>query len=311
MRGQREHAVSSDGHDRDFTPATAAKTLQLAGRKAGLDTGGAQLLRLGSNAVYRLRRAPVVVRVARATADAEEARRAVAVARWLESVDYPAVRAVDVEQPVVVDGRTVTFWGALSDNGDRYASASQVGELLVRLHSLTPPPGLDLPPTRPFDRMGIRIDTSTGISSNDRTFLHERMEKLSEDYEGVSFALPPGVIHGDANVGNVLLNQNDEPTVIDLDGFSIGPREWDLIQTALFYDRLGWHTHEEYEAFVSIYGFDIMTWSGYPVLRDIRELLMVTWLAQKVHEDERTAQEFRKRVHALKSGASRKDWLPY
>ena len=40
--------------------------------------------------------------------------------------------------------------------------------------------------------------------------------------------------------------------VFDLDSFAVGPREWDLVQTALFYDRLGWHTREEYRTFVEV-----------------------------------------------------------
>jgi hypothetical protein len=58
------------------------------------------LLRLGSNAVYHLK-APVVVRVSRPGTDIVPVRRTVAVARWLESVDYPAVRAIHVDQPVI------------------------------------------------------------------------------------------------------------------------------------------------------------------------------------------------------------------
>jgi len=65
---------------------------------AGIDATGARLLRVGSNAVYRLK-APVIGRVARPGADSAEVRRTVAVARWLQSVGYPAVRVADVDQP--------------------------------------------------------------------------------------------------------------------------------------------------------------------------------------------------------------------
>src|SRR5689334_1502578 len=43
-----------------------------------------------------------------------------------------------------------------------------------------------------------------------------------------------------------ILDEHMQAVLIDLDSVSIGPREWDLIQTALFADRLGWHTTEEY-----------------------------------------------------------------
>jgi len=55
-----------------------------------------------------------------------------------------------------------------------------------------------------------------------------------------------------------------DPVLIDPDSFAAGPREWDLVQTALFYDRFGWHNAKEYRTFVDVYGFDIMDWSGYP-----------------------------------------------
>jgi hypothetical protein len=46
------------------------------------------------------------------------------------------------------------------------------------------------------------------------------------------------------------------PVLIDLDGFAVGPREWDLMQTAMYYDSFGWHTREEYEDFARAYGYD-------------------------------------------------------
>jgi len=98
--------------------------LEQACATVGIDAGGARLLRVGSNAVYRLK-PPVIVRVSRPGADPGQVRRTVAVARWLESAGYPAVRAVDVDQPVAVDGHLVTFWDAVSDDGDQYASTAE------------------------------------------------------------------------------------------------------------------------------------------------------------------------------------------
>jgi aminoglycoside phosphotransferase (APT) family kinase protein len=54
--------------------------------------------------------------------------------------------------------------------------------------------------------------------------------------------LPPGVIHGDASIGNVLRDRQGDPAVIDLDGFAIGPPEWDVVLTAIYCDSFGWHT---------------------------------------------------------------------
>jgi aminoglycoside phosphotransferase (APT) family kinase protein len=268
-------------------------------------------LRIGENAIFRLP-GRVIARVARTLAYEVDARKEVAVARWLESEGYPAVRALSIEQPVVVDERVVTFWEVISDE-DSYGSTAEVASLLVRLHGMEPPPppSLDLPALRPFARAELRIDANGWLGSDDRDFLQGRLEELRAKYADLDFALPQGVIHGDASVGNVLHDRGGKPVAIDLDGFAIGPREWDLVLTAMYYDSFGWHTREEYEAFVRVYGFDVMEWPGYPVLRDVREFLMVTWLSQKAPGDERVAAEVRKRITALRTGGAKKDWQPY
>ena len=130
--------------------------LEQACATAGIDAEGARLLRVGSNAVYRLK-PPIIVRVSRPGADPGQVRRTVAVARWLESAGYPAVRAVDVDQPVAVDGHLVTFWEAVSDDGDQYASTAEVAELLAKLHALTAPDDLHLPELAPFANAPQRI----------------------------------------------------------------------------------------------------------------------------------------------------------
>ena len=279
---------------------------------AGLDPDGARLLRLGSNAVYRLK-APIVARISRPGADLDHARRTVAVARWLESAAYPAVRLaeVDVDQPIVTDGYIATFWQALSDDGDQYASTPEIAEAVRKLHQLTAPEDLHLPELNPFANAEQRIATNTWLTPGDRAFLTQTLATLRDAYDTLEFVLPQGVIHGDASVGNVLLDSHGDPKLIDLDGFAIGPREWDLALTAIYYDSFGWHTREEYEAFARVYGFDIMGWPGYPVMRSVREFLMVTWVIQKAPESKEAAAEASKRIVALRTGASRKDWQPY
>ena len=40
--------------------------------------------------------------------------------------------------------------------------------------------------------------------------------------------------------------------------------------TAIYYDSFGWHTREEYQDSARVYGYDIMTWPGYPAMRAVR-----------------------------------------
>jgi Ser/Thr protein kinase RdoA (MazF antagonist) len=296
------------GHD--LSESRAHVLLERACGLAGLNAGGARLLRIGSNAVYHLAD-PVVVRISRKDADPARARRTVAVARWLESVDYPAVRATDIDQPIEIDGHAITFWQSVSEDGDQYASIAEVAAVLAELHRLTAPSFLHLPVLAPFEDAAKRIAVNEWLSPADRAFLTEQLAVMQERYTSLEFVLPQGVIHGDANIGNVLLDRNGNPVVIDLDGFAVGPREWDLALTAIYYDSFGWHTRDEYETFVRVYGFDIMQWPGYPTMRAIREFLMVTWVIQEAKENPQVAAEAAKRIAALRTGVSRKDWQPY
>ena len=277
---------------------------------AGIDADGARLLRLGSNAVYRLKDR-IVARVSRPGADIDHASRTVAVARWLESVGYPAVRAIHVNQPIATDEYIITFWQALSKDGDQYASTPEIAEILARLHELIAPETLHLPPLAPFANAAQRIHANAWLIPGDRTFLTATLATLQDAYENLEFVLPQGVIHGDAGVGNVLRDTHGDPVLIDLDGFAIGPREWDLALTAIYYDSFGWHSRDEYEEFARVYGFDVMQWPGYRVMRSVREFLMVTWVIQKAAESDQAAAEARKRISALRTGASRRDWQPY
>lgn len=289
--------------------AQARAVLTAACASVGLDPSDARLVRLGSNAVFRLTD-PIVARIARSDTESAHARRTVAVARWLESEDYPAVRALPFDQPLTVNRYAVTFWQAVSPIGDEWTSVPEIAELLVRLHKLVAPNGLDLPEVAPFATAEGRIASSAWLTAGSRNILTDKLAELRERYARLEWVLTSGVIHGDASIGNALRDWNGRPVMIDLDNFAIGHREWDLILTAVYYDSFGWHTAEEYEGFTRAYGYDIMKWDGYPTLRELSEFMMITWVITKASENPRVADEASKRIETLRTGASRKDWAP-
>lgn len=292
-----------------FTEAAATTALVAACRLVDLDDRDATLIRIGSNAVFRLR-SPVIVRIARDRGAMSDAYQQIAVARWLEKASYPAMRALPIEQPVRVDGHAVTFWESVSEKAE-YASIGQVAELIRQLHQLPYPPSCDLPLYRPFELLDERLAGLESIDRADAEFLRDRAAKLRAEYDALAFDLPAGPIHGDANVGNVILGRDGRPVLIDLDSFAWGPREWDLVQTALFYERFGWHTEAEYREFVDVYGFDIMGWPGYPILAGYRELSMTLWLAGMAKQDDAANAEVHKRVESIRTKGSRRDWAPF
>ncbi|MDX3077322.1 aminoglycoside phosphotransferase family protein [Streptomyces sp. MI02-7b] len=293
----------------EFDANAASAILRQACEVADVDPDGIEILRFGDHVVFRLDGGRIVSRVGRSPDRLPSVRREVAVAEWLAAEGYPAARLVTgAEQPVVVQGHPVTFWAGLA-NGDTYASTGEMGVLLRRLHDLKPPPFL-LPPLQPFDKVAQRLKRAA-IPDATRAFLRSLVDDLAAEYDRLRFAFPAGHLHGDFNVGNVLRDADGRPKIVDLDGFVTGPREWDLMQTAMYYDSFGWHTESEYADFVTGYGFDVREWSGYTVLRSIRELLMITWLSQNAGTNPRAAEEVEKRVESLRSGGSRRDWAPF
>ena len=137
-----------------FTDATARKALTHACQLAGIDAQTVELIRMGSNAVYRVD-GDVIARVAPSTKLMANAEKQIEVARWLESVDYPATRACVVTQPVEADGRVVTFWESISRK-TVYAPIRDVALLIKRLHALPAPADVDLPDLQPFGCRGDR-----------------------------------------------------------------------------------------------------------------------------------------------------------
>ncbi|MFF8928722.1 phosphotransferase enzyme family protein [Streptomyces longwoodensis] len=293
----------------DFDAGAAKSILRRACAVADVDPDGIEILRLGDHAVFRIDGGRIISRVGRGADRLAAVRREVAVARWLADREYPAARLVtDAEQPIVIEDHPVTFWGALAD-GDTYASTAEMGVLLRRLHDLKSPP-FSLPILQPFEKVASRLGRAV-IPERTRAYLRSMAKDLEAEYECLEFSLPAGHLHGDFNVGNVLRDAAGCPHVIDLDGFAAGPREWDLMQTAMYYDSFGWHTETEYADFVAGYGFDVREWAGYAVMRSVRELLMVTWLSQNAGANPRAADEVEKRVATLRSGGSRRGWAPF
>jgi aminoglycoside phosphotransferase (APT) family kinase protein len=247
----------------------------------------------------------VVIRVARSVELSAKVEKELRVARWLAEVDYPAVRVIDgITQPIVVDGRLVTFWQEIRGSGDQ-PSWTDLATLLRRLHGLPDAP-FELPTFDPFGMLPTRIAAAADSVRKDVDFLATRYEALRAQYADLNFPSPFGLIHGDAHPGNLMF-EGIQPVLLDLEVVAIGPQEWDLTPAALSVERFGLPL-AEYSAFAHAYGRDVRKWAGWPVLRDIRELTMTTWLMQNVDEDARIASEYALRVASLREGDSERRW---
>ncbi|MGW1881290.1 aminoglycoside phosphotransferase family protein [Streptomyces sp. NPDC001970] len=294
-----------------FTSAEATQVMVAACRAAGLDARGAELIRFGENALFRLASAPVIVRIARSVEYLPLSRNEVAVSRWLASEGFAAARVVDdLEQPLLIDGHPVTFWHLIVE-GERRATYGELGAVLRDLHALELPAGLELPPYSVFGKTDLRLGRASGIPVDDIEFLRKRDRELREESAELRFESAKGPVHGDAHVQNLMVDDRGQVVLIDFEVFCFDHPEWDLMVTAVEHHSLGWQTDEQYADFVAAYGQDLYDWGGYDTLRRIQEFHMTTWLMQNVGEDEHTADEYRRRIAGLRNDDGPRDWRPW
>lgn len=290
-----------------FTSKRTEAILRSACQERGLDPTGVKLLRFGENAIYGLDREPVVVRIGRSMNAADKETR---VAKWLELNHFPAARlAPGLGEVVIVDGLPVTFWERIPEDPTPVTPA-EFGKVLHDLHALPVPDWLSLPDFEPMPKTQGRLRAIPPgyLTASDLDFLLRRYKEISAKYSQLDFALPPGPIHGDAHPGNVMRALDGTLRLIDFEDFAYGPREWDASVMSVRHQAFGWTSDEEYHAYVEAYGFDPITWPGFPVIRAARELNMTTWLAQTIHESEEIASEVRKRIADLRDDQAPRHW---
>ncbi|MEU7839249.1 aminoglycoside phosphotransferase family protein [Nonomuraea sp. NPDC049129] len=292
-----------------FTSHEALTTLQETCEVTGLAGQDARLIRLGENALFVLPAEQVVVRIARSLEVLDDVRKEVAVSAWLRQAGIPAAEATAHPQPFIVRDKPVTLWHLVSDSGSP-ASLNDLAYVLRDLHRADVPAGLELPHLEILSRVSERITAASVLTEQDRQFLLARRQELQSAYDALTFSLPSCAVHGDAHSDNLIRTADGDIVLIDFERFAFGPPETDLAVTAIEH-AVGWGTRAEYDQFAEHYGFDVLAWEGYPVLRDINELKMTTWLMQNVNEDKAVAQEFRNRLFCLKTPDAPRQWRAF
>jgi thiamine kinase-like enzyme len=227
------------------------------------------------------------------------------VARWLAARNVPAVRVYDeVDQPLLVQGHPVTFWRTVT-GGDPAPTHIDLARLLKAFHEPRSSP-CDLDEFDPLKTVRSRLAEAVGVSPGDREFLHARCAELSDELPNLAFSLPRGPIHGDAHTSN-LLTDRGQVVLLDFEASATGLREWDLLPSAIGVERYGRPEHQ-YREFADTYGFDVRAWDGYPLLREVRELTMTTWIMQNIGESAAVAAEFAVRVGSLRERDFTRAW---
>lgn len=276
--------------------------------RTGLAAGGAELIKFTNNAVFRLHRVPVVVRIAGSTAVRNRVPAVVRVARWLAHHDFPAVRLLPgFEQPLRVDGHLATLWEHTPEVGPRPGGAD-LATLIRRLHTLPGPPQ-DLPMWQPMIEIRRRLAEAEDLSFDDHIFLLNECDEVENQLAMIDYVLPGGVIHGDAFLGNVIAGPGG-PALCDFDSTTIGPREWDLTPVAVGSLRMD-YTVDEHTPFAEGYGFDVTRWEGFPVLRRLRELQLVTSVLPILRSNPGIRPQWEHRMRSFRARDMAARWQPY
>ncbi|SNY85918.1 Phosphotransferase enzyme family protein [Nocardia amikacinitolerans] len=283
---------------------TPEEAVRAACALVGISTTGLTPIKVAENATYRLPSEQIVVRVAKPGQQAA-AQRELQVAMWLEASGLPAVRPAHTTSDLVMVGdRPVTFWQELPAH--RGGTEREIALALRKLHSLPPPPFLT--EVAPFVRLAERIDAAHTLPARDRQWMREHLEDLRSGWEELPKGLPWGPIHGDAWEGNVVTTVEELTLFIDLERASVGPPEWDLTSTAIKHSSFGWITAERYAAFCDAYGHDVTTWSGFALLRDIREMRMTCMAVQVAGTRPDHARQAQHRVDCLLGRFGSRPW---
>ncbi|MBB5940427.1 phosphotransferase family protein [Streptomyces zagrosensis] len=281
------------------------EVLHRACTAVGLNSTDARLLRGHTNAVIALAEAPVVVKIARRGTPPSNVARTVQFVEWLMSRDFPTAPLHPVKQPVIIDRHTTTFWTYLPQPSYP-VTAEQLAKPLRVLHNLPKAP-IDLPVHDNIRAIRKSLDAATSLTSEAREYLSDRAKRLDEELGKVRFDLPATTIQGDPQHRNALHSADGRAVLCDWDTVAYGQPEWDLVTVEVHCRRFG-YGKIHYRAFADAYGRDITNWAGYRVLRDIRELRMITTNARKTSHTPGSSSEVMRRVQGLIEGDSDLQW---
>ncbi|MGH3924942.1 MAG: phosphotransferase, partial [Pseudonocardiaceae bacterium] len=270
-----------------------------------LDPTGARLLRNVNNAVFRLSKAPVVIRLVTLPSYIPRAKLAVAAATVFAEHDVPAIRLLPgIPQPVSVGEHVATVWQAVSPTGPMPGGAN-LASLLRAVHAV-PTHCRALPNWDPLTDFDNRMRHTTTMADADRDFLLRRSAELADTVAELRFALPTAVLHGDAHVGNVIPGP-DGAVLCDFDSCAIGPPEWDLTPVAVANVRFSRPAAHQQD-FIETYGFDVRDWAGFEVLHGIRDLKLIAGVFPRAGSPPAVQAEFDRRMASLRAGRLSERW---
>ena len=237
-------------------------------------------------------------------------------------------------QPIFSEDWVATAWQYVPTAGDEPKPVDLAAPLRA-LHSLDE---LDvaLPSWSPIEKFRRRLNAAAalppkeaaGLERWSRTELGDpgrrpatrsspALDEVEEDLDRVGVAAaagghPRGRAHGEHFCRHQMTTRSPARSLLlcDLDGICIGPREWDLVPTAHGATRFG-RSAASIGVCRRLRGRRRQVWAGWPVLRRVRELQLVTSTIDALAGRPDVARELAHRLRSLFSDDLKATWRRY
>lgn len=297
--------------------------------QAGIDERGAELVQHSMNVVYRLDRAGLVLRLANGSDAAAGAARLVRVAGELDKCGAAVIRlAPGLRQPMQTGRWSATAWMLVPAPRANRPVAADLAAPLKTLHGL-PSLGEPLPTWDLLGTVRNQIGRAAAVEGSAREAQSRWAESLlgldrralvsqltaecnaiGTELARTAWALPSAVVHGDAHTGNLLRTPDGTTVLCDLDTVAWGPPEADLAPAAHGKVRFR-RDPDDYARFADRYEFDVLAWSGWPVLRRLRDLQLAVYLLPALADQAWCGGELAHRIRSVLAGDERAIWHRY
>jgi hypothetical protein len=304
-------AMPSPSARRPLTPDRIAAIVDQVAARVGLDAAGAHRVKFTNNVVVALPASRAVLRIPGSPVARARIPAVLAAATWFAVHDLPTVRLwPDLPQPVHVGPDLVTLWRQVTPGGPD-PTPSDLAAVLRGIHALGPPPR-DLPTWSITEGIRRRLATAVGLDHDTHAYLVGELAAVEDRLAALADLtplIPPGVIHGDAHLGNLIASPTG-PVLCDFDSTSLGPREWDLTPTAVGTQRFNYRS-DVHRSLTDAYGVDVTTWPGFSTLCRLRELQLVTSVLPVLDANPALRPQWQHRLNTFRDNDYRIPWTPY
>jgi len=290
-----------------WSPDATARIVETFLDRHGLAEPNVNLVRFHQNAVYRLPRHGLTVRIYGPEDGAAKARLMIAFADFLKDNDLPAVRlsARFPGQPFDIGGRQVTIWDWL--NSDEPANTADggyhaFGAALRDLHAVSGEfdyPVADLDPLKKIRNRLDRLAAGRRLANRHLSILEASYARTRDLAPGLTQSrLGVGVLHGDALRKNAV-QSGGRMHLIDFDSVCRGPLEWDIAPTLVAEKRLGLAS-ADCDAFLTGYGIDRTAIPDIEPAMIVKQLSMTVVLCLKAGDSDAIDATIDRRLQAWK-----------